>query len=123
MGVAEDMCAPCAQAPDGRDPMLELTEASAASEAELAEIKFAKMYVDGTDQGVPDYTLIRESWYVNRKRRKFDEDDLMVCMCDEDQVRAERSARFSSLCSPPTPQALAARCTRDLGAAGSRRCA
>ena len=79
---ADDMCAPCVQAPKGRDPLQELTEKTAASEAELREIKFARMYCD---KGVPRYTLLRQSWYVNRKRRSFEEDDVMTCMCDEDQ--------------------------------------
>lgn len=79
---ADDMCAPCVQAPKGRDPLQELTEKTAASEAELREIKYARMYCD---KGVPRYTLLRQSWYVNRKRRSFEEDDVMTCMCDEDQ--------------------------------------
>lgn len=81
--MGDNVCAPCAAAPNGRDPLEELTEKTAKSDAELREIKYARMYCG---KGVPRYTLLRQSWYVNRKRRSFEEEDIMVCMCDEEQA-------------------------------------
>ena len=59
--------------------MDELTEASCVTEAERRELGFARKYCD---QGVPRYTFLRQNFHVARKRRKFTEEDIMICSCD-----------------------------------------